>query len=327
MIRSAAKQLMNQSPSLKAAFMLIDDFRWGRRLRSGRIDSDSGTIHNELPVAESVRYIEEVFADYKHYGKLAAFTGLAAEVGPGDNAGVALLMRRDGCQEVHLIDRYFSRRDSNKQRKVYDALSEKYQLGWLRTGQTWNDQTLAGIVPKIGQAAEKYFEEYAASDGPRYDVIVSRSVLEHLYDPIGALDHMVRCLKPRGRLLHKIDMRDHALFTPEHHELTFLKFPRRLYWLMTRHSGRPNRILFHRYREQLERLKKQAGIDYSAYITRLVGVGELTPHLLYQDVPAALWQQAAQSVDRYRSGFAREFKQIESADLAITGVFVVLTKS
>jgi hypothetical protein len=43
--------------------------------------------------AKSVGYIEEVFTDYKKYGNIEKFFGVAAEIGPGDNAGVALLMK------------------------------------------------------------------------------------------------------------------------------------------------------------------------------------------------------------------------------------------
>lgn len=325
-MRRFAKHIWNQWPLLKAALLVADDLRWGVRLRRGRIDTDSGATHAELSVAESVRYIEEVIAAYKRYGQMDRFTGVVAEVGPGDNAGVAMLMRNDGCDQVDLIDRFASRRDRLSQTRIYDALSAKYHLQWLRNGGTWNDQELVGIVPKIGRSAEQYFSAYERNPGTGYDAIVSRSVLEHLYDPLGALEHMAHSLKPGGRMLHKIDLRDHGLFTPQHHELTFLEFPHGLYRLMTKNSGRPNRILFHRYREVCERLKAHAQIEYSMYITRLTGIGDLEPHLLYEDIPAALWREASEQVDRYRSGFAREFRSVGGRDLAIAGMFVVMIK-
>lgn len=123
-------------------------------------------------------------------------------------------------------------------------------------------------------------------------------------------------------MLHKIDSRDHGLFTPQHHELTFLTFPTIIYRWVTRHSGRPNRVLFHRYRERLERLKEKGLIDYSIHVTRLTGVGDIIPHQRYEDVTATVWRQATQSIEQCRPLFASEFVQVESRDLAVGGVFL-----
>ena len=306
---------------------MLDDLRWGIRLLGGHIGTDSGATHAELSDEDSVRYIEEVFTDYKRYGKLERFSGFAAEIGPGDNVGVAMLMRQDGCHQVDLVDRYESRRDPQQQARIYDALSKKYGLEWLRSGHGWNDREMPGVVPKIGRPAEEYFEEYRRDIGPCYHVIVSRSVLEHLYNPLDALESMVCCLKPGGRLIHKIDLRDHGLFTPQHDELIFLTFPRLIYRLMTRNSGRPNRILYHQYRERLERLKTTGLLNYSLYVTRLTGIGDITPHQLYEDIPAAMWQQASEYVDRYRPQFAREFRHVHSRDLSVAGIFLVIVRA
>ena len=229
MIRGISKAIWNRWAALKAAVLMLDDLRWGIRLLGGHIGTDSGATHAELSDEDSVRYIEEVFADYKRYGKLERLSGIAAEIGPGDNVGVAMLMRQDGCRQVNLVDRYKSRRDSQQQARIYDALSKKYGLEWLRLGQSWNDSEILGITPRIGQSAEEYFKKCAQNREPIYDLIVSRSVLEHLYDPLDALDKMNSCLNPGGCMLHKIDLRDHGLFAPQHHDLTFLTFPTIIY--------------------------------------------------------------------------------------------------
>lgn len=326
MIRSICKTVWNRWPALKAAVLMLDDLRWGIRLLGGHIGTDSGATHADLSDEDSVRYIEEVFADYKRYGKLECLSGIAAEIGPGDNVGVAMLMRQDGCHQVDLVDRYESRRDRQQQDRIYDALSKKYGLEWLRPTHSWNDREISGITPRIGQPAEEYFKECAQKRKPIYDLIVSRSVLEHLYDPLDALDRMISCLNPGGCMLHKIDLRDHGLFTPQHHELTFLTFPTIIYRWMTKYSGRPNRVLFHRYRERLERLKEKGLIDYSIHVTRLTGVGDIVPHQLYEDVTAVVWRQATQSIEQYRSRFAAEFLHVESRALAVGGVFLTVLR-
>ena len=45
------------------------------------------------------------------------------------------------------------------------------------------------------------------------DVIISRAVLEHVFDLDTAFGAMHRLLKPGGRMAHKVDLRDHGLFT------------------------------------------------------------------------------------------------------------------
>lgn len=325
-VRARLRALLTHWPWLKAVRLVIDDLWWGIRLRVGRIDTDSGSKHESLSLEESIRYIEGVMLDYKRYGGVVNFQGVAAEIGPGDNAGVALLMRGEGCNRVDLIDRYVSRRDPVKHHRIYEALSAKYGLSRFKRGVLWNDQDLAGITQKVGHPAESYFRECAQSTEPVYDFIVSRAVMQHLFDPLGAVEAMTACLKPGGRMIHKIDLRDLNMFTPQKHELTFLRFPRVVYRYMTQNSGRPNRVLFHGYRDVLEQLKAQGLIDYDIFITRLVGIGDLIPHLRPAEISIDMWRRAECMVESYRQHFAREFVAVESRDLAVAGMFLIATR-
>ena len=157
MVRARVKQVLNRWPALKAAAFLLNDLWWGVRLHFGQIETSSGTTHSTISIEDSLRYIEEVFRDYKDYGELASFRGVVAEVGPGDNAGVAVLMRKDGSDQVDLIGRYFSRCDTQKQSMIYDALSKRHRLDWLRCELAWNDTHLVGITQQVGQSAEEFF--------------------------------------------------------------------------------------------------------------------------------------------------------------------------
>lgn len=67
--------------------------------------------------------------------------------------------------------------------------------------------------------------------------------MEHLFDPVAALDGMLEALRPGGTLVHRIDLRVHGMFRGQH-PLTFLTLPDAIYTRMTRNSGRPNRVLF-----------------------------------------------------------------------------------
>jgi len=65
-------------------------------------------------------YIEEVFNDSKRYSGVRRFSGRVAEVGPGDNCGVGLLFLTGGYESVDLVDRFYSKRNSQLSAKLGD---------------------------------------------------------------------------------------------------------------------------------------------------------------------------------------------------------------
>jgi len=317
--KTRTKAVLNVWPSAKALAYVADDFGWGVRRRMGRIQSESGSTHRALPVEDSVAYVEEVFNDYLTYGGVDRLGGTAAEVGPGDNAGVALLLQWAGCQQVDLVDRFRSRRSPDQQKLIYQALARRHRLDAPADG--WDDERLPGITWRLGSSAEDFFARRAQGGRPGYDVIVSRAALEHLYDPLGAIRSMAGCLKPGGRMIHKVDFRDHGMFTPARQELTFLRFPPALYREMTRRSGRPNRVLLHRYRELATELGRSGRLTVTILVTSLVGQGEVTPHVPFAALPPASLRRAVIEVQAQRYRFAREFADVAPEDLAVTGIF------
>ena len=317
------KTALNDVPAAKALAYVADDFMRGLRQRLGHIQSESGSTHRNLAIEESVTYVEEVFNDYIAYSGLNHFTGTAAEVGPGDTAGVALLLRDAGCDSVDLVDRFRSRRDAEQQRHIYRTLAARH--GMTSTAEL--DEDLPGIDWKIGLPAEDYFAQRSGeADGGCYDLIVSRATLEHLYDPLGAIRNMAACLKPGGRMLHKIDFRDHGMFTPAQHELTFLRYPSWLHHLMTRRSGRPNRVLLPKYRELSQRLAQAGELKTQILVTSLVGENEIVPHVPYAELPQPALRRAIESVEAERPRMASEFAGTSSQDLAVTGIFWVAVR-
>ncbi len=324
--RQQIKKLLNTVLWLTIIGYLVDDFLAKINLAQGKIETITGSTHQSFTVEQSINYIEEVFTDYKHYAGIEKFYGVAAEVGPGDNAGVALLMRRDGCHEVDLIDRYYSKRNAEQQAKIYAGLDKKYNLDAFKTGKDWDEKLLSGIEWKIGQSAEDYFHKLSVEKGKTYDFIVSRSVLEHLYNPIAALRYMVDCLKPGGRMIHKVDFRDHGMFTPKYPELTFLEIPQSIYTRMVQNSGRPNRILAHRYKQTLEEMKNQGLINYKLLVTRLVDTGDIQPHKPYEEIDLVKRQKSIEFLNQFKNKLAKEFSHVSSEDLSVTGIFLVVNK-
>lgn len=246
---SNLKQYCKKSIVIICIYYILVNLRIRLAFILGDISSDSGTTHQKLELSESLNYIEEVFQDYKTYGKLDHFYGRVCEVGPGDNLGVALNILADGATQVDCTDRFFSRRDATQQDIIYEALANQNpNINTLIT-RTKNPIEISSKIKQFhgkNATAELFFKDKKET----YDIIVSRSVLEHVTSPLEAIQAMWDALKPGGKLIHKVDLRDHGMFSSHFDELTFLHIPRWIYRLMTHGSGYPNRILIQDYQQK-----------------------------------------------------------------------------
>jgi methyltransferase family protein len=299
-------------------YFVATDLRRGMEMVRGIHDTTSGTPHAARDVDESLAYITEVFADYKRYGRIERFQGRAAEIGAGDSCGVAMLLRADGCDQVDLPDRFAPQRDTVRQARIYEALWAQHPdlRAVLGHPDPADERSFAGITRYTGPAgaAERFFDDHRG-----YEHIVSRSVLEHVVDPGEALRSMAASLAPGGRMTHKVDLRDHGLYTPYGHELAFLEVSDRLYRHMNRWSGRPNRHRLDTYRSALD----AAGVDYEILVTRLVGVGDIEPHVPYGSIEPRLRETSARFVEGVRARLAKRFRSRSTEDLSIAGFFLV----
>ena len=232
-----------------------------------------------------------------------------------------ILCLADGCESIDLVDRFYSKRDADQHAAIYQALIERYADRFAKLGDLdVNDETtFPGLRRYYGEsaAAESFFTE-----PDRYDFIVSRAVLEHVYDPRRAIVSMVAALKPGGMLLHKVDFRDHSMFSEHMHELKFFEVPDVLYPHMTRDTGRPNRVLINTYRQVLSDVIP----DHSLLVTRLAGVGDIDPHLPYDQIDLGRRRQAVDFVRSVRSKFCHSLRAVSDEDLSAAGIFLVARK-
>ena len=296
----------------------------GKRFRYslGSIQNDSGTTHRALTLDQSIACITEVFSDYKRYSGVEQFHGRVAEIGPGDNCGVALLFLTDGCESVDLFDRFYATRDTSQQARIYQRLVELYPTLRERCRQypPIDEYSFEGLNPHYGESASA---ERAFQRNYGYDFIVSRSALQTLTDPATALHGMVRALNDGGMLLHKIDLRDYtSMFSGGSYDLKFLEIPQRIYKHMTYGYGRPNRVRVDRYRKILQ----NEGLSVSEFVTHLARVGDVIPHLPYWQIDEKLRDQALLHVRGLRARFARDFDAVSDEDLSICGFFLITTK-
>lgn len=309
---AALHRLVKRSVPLTCAYYLADDFLTGLRVAGGNRDTDSGARHRNLGLDESIAYIERVWSDYLRYGGRARLEGRLAEIGPGDSFGVGLLQRIHGASEVHAIDRFRSRRNNDQQMAIYRALADLHNAASLIDDDN-AEMPVRGVHYHV-EAAETFFR----SRPGMFDAILSRAVLEHLFDPIGALADMAKALRPGGILIHRIDFRDHGMFAGQH-ALTFLTVPEGLYRRMTRNAGRPNRVLLPAYRDWLA----GAGLAGHLRVTRLAGIASEIEPRPWPEIDAALRQQALANVAAIRPRLAKPFRHLSDEDLAVAGAVLV----
>lgn len=161
-LKDLARRTIRSQFHLAILRYTLSDAVAGLAFTAGRIESNSGTPHEGQSIEKSIGYIETVFGDYKKYGKISRFYGKVAEVGPGDNCGVGLLFVAEGCSTVDLVDRFYSRRNSVSQSRIYSALLEGHPnvSSSLHDANLENEETFAGIRRWYGAeaAAERFFQ-------------------------------------------------------------------------------------------------------------------------------------------------------------------------
>jgi SAM-dependent methyltransferase len=310
------RAFIKRSIVLTSAYYLFDDWRAGRRLARGDLSTRSGSRHATLDINASLNYIDRIHDDYLTYAACESLPGVIAEIGPGDNFGVGMCFLAGGAEHVHGIDRYRPARDDTRQRAVYEALSARDGLAHLFDG-TPCEENLRGVTYHAGQPAETFFR----TSELRFDAIVSRAVMEHLFDPIAALDDMAAALNPGGIMIHRVDLRDHGMFAG-HHPLTFLTIPGGIYRSMTRGAGRPNRVLIDAYRAWLAR----SGLVGELKVSRLVGVADEIAPAPWDGLDSGGKNQALASVRAIRPRLARAFNAVADEDLAVAGLVLVARK-
>ena len=259
--------------------------------------------HSDL--TETSKYVERIFDEYKFYSGVDHFHGRAAEIGPGDLSGVGLRLLAGGCDHVDLADRFKSKSDPAVQEAVNKEIVAKYP-----------GADVAKLSRHYGEsaAAETFFR-----GNKGYDFIFSCAVLEHVYDPTGALQAMQQALNPGGTMVHMVDCRDHGQFSDKLHDLSFLRLPKLLYRPLGA-AGGPNRVRCSAYVNAV----KAMDMSYKLYVTALAGVPELLPlGTTWDDISPELLTRSRQHVSEIRNKLASPFRSMSDSDLMIAGFALV----
>jgi SAM-dependent methyltransferase len=322
------KELVRGRKGLVVAAMIARN-SW-RRVAPASVRTDAaGSTHRETDPGEAVDYISAVFEDYLAYGRLGEGDlegATVLELGPGDSLGVALRFIAAGARRVVCVERYRVWQDPVHQRKIYEELIGRLPREQRSRAESAIEFGGAGISfdPAVIELVEGPGAEGLDGlfDVGSVDLIVSRAVLEYVPEIERSLQQQARLLSDKGVIAHKIDLRDHGLFTSAgHHPLTFLEIPDRLYRAMSTHTGMPNRWRASEYADVLDRL----GLDVEVLITHAAGIeAEVVPHAAA--LSSVRHAQAFELVERTRNGLDPRFRTFDDDDLATAGVFVIARK-
>ncbi|MFC3069205.1 class I SAM-dependent methyltransferase [Phenylobacterium soli] len=295
--------------------LVLDNQKAKYRLARGDIQTDSGMAHAGRDVAASLAYIDMVHREYLTEAAIDRFHGRVAEIGPGDNCGVGLLMLADGAKHVDLVDRFYSDRDPAQHAAIYRALIAR-ERGLNHLAGCDREGAFRGIARHYGEAASA---EHFFIENRGYDFIVSRAVLEHVSDPILSLQRMRAALNPGGVMIHVVDLRDHGMFTAcGFDELKFLEVPSAIYPQMTAAMGRPNRVPLSAFRA--------ACPDATIKVTHLVGSTQLDRPMAWEELPQELRNDAVERVKARKKRFTSKLRSERDEDLAVTG-FVLIDRA
>jgi SAM-dependent methyltransferase len=276
---------------------------------------------------QRVRYAEEVFNDYFSFSRfpLSALRGKRVlEIGTGENFSVGLLCLAHYAAKVVSIDRFPSLIGQEQQTLVYQALADKFSKKGIKTDRI---MTFSKGTHHINPDYFEYLPHTAAEDlgnlrNDRFDIILSRAVLEHVYDIQLAFGSMDKLLAPGGCMIHEVDFRDHGIFSAFGlNPLTFLTYSSMAWNGATSRLGAPNRALENSFRDLLNRY----GYQYEILKIHVIG-SEKKFHVkeLREGVTHDVRQ--AEFVRSIRNSLSESFKTLSDDDLLTAGIFFTAWK-
>lgn len=239
---------------------------------------------------------------------------------------MALKFLATGAACVVCVDKFYSSRDPQREREIYLALRERLNDQERRrfdeavnNGIKFDDTKLRVINGlDLEQAAARL-----TGEGVKFDIIISRAVIEEIFEPKKVFNAADRVLAPGGLALHKIDLSDYGIFADGGmHPLTFLTIPDWVYRRMATDSGIPNRKLIGYYKREM----KELGYAARFLVTGIVGRGPVVPHKEQIDLDTDYTKDTLALIESVRPRLCSQFRNLESEELLINGIFLVAQK-
>ncbi|MHA1275040.1 MAG: class I SAM-dependent methyltransferase [Promethearchaeota archaeon] len=298
------------------------------KLKRGRVKYHQ--ILNHYNIDATINHINRVYEDYIKY--IPNSTDLfrdkrILEIGTGDNLGIALKFISQEAEFVLTIDKYYIIRERKKEQTLYDKLkrdlNKKQQKLIENTINFENEIQLnkkkLNYIYGVGVENLNFLNIDKA-----FDVIVSNAVLEHVDDLDKAFLEMDKILKPGGWMIHRIDLRDHEMFSGvKLHPLTFLTVPHLIYKIIRKNLNTPNRKLIDYYRNKMVEIN----YDYKILITSIIGMQEeFTPFRENLNSNEKKVKNSLKLLENFQNRLKMPFKMKNKHDLIISGIFLIAKK-
>lgn len=324
------KKFKNSSEILKwviVSYNILNNLFSMLKIRLGIIKTARDKLLGKKSVSQSIEYINRVFKDYLNYSPLTLKdlkNKSILEIGPGDNLGVAIKFIMSGALNVICLDKFYIERDLERELILYREMRKIFN------NKKYFDHFLdLKKEIKINKHRLNYIYGYGIDDSltlfkkESFDLIISRAVLEHIYNIDEAFNVMDIILKRGGIIIHKIDFRDQGMFTEYgFHPLTFLTIPEFIYKLMVKHSSKPNRNLIDFYINKMKSLEYKTDI----FITSIVGQhDELLPHKK-ESLYNLDYQKSNDLVISIQNSLLKKFRCLSVKQLSISGIFLISQK-
>jgi SAM-dependent methyltransferase len=202
----------------KAILGRLQPSRKARQDSEPQSPSNYGTIRaSDEEIEHDANYAVQVARSY--IGELPG--GAAAlqqksilELGPGRNFGSALILRSWGAKQVAVADRFLVRFQADYHAPLYRRIAAivREQPERVFLDPLYDCAAKCAHLPLYITALEVPLEKLSEIAPERFDITLSNAVLEHLYDPLRAIQSLSALSRPGGIGLHQVDFRDHRNF-------------------------------------------------------------------------------------------------------------------
>lgn len=321
---------------LRIAHIVTASTRNRVRYSLGKIGSSSGSTSQRITVEQSVAYQRQVFSDFCQYGRLTPeeISGKTVlELGPGDNVGVLLQFLAHGAARAWACDKFYSEHDLEHEKNIYLALRKEFSGKEVQRFDEAVD--LSGPL-RFNPERLSYAYGVGAQDADTLvppgsiQILVSRGVLQEVYDIDRAFAGIDRLMARGGIMLHKIDLRDYGMFSSVgFHPREFLTMSDMLYRQMAQDTDKPNRRMLDYYKAKMEDL----GYAHEAYVTSIIDLDgyravqkEIVPHTLRLKEGIHYTAEHVDAIRQIRPRLAPRFQTLSDEELLAAGVFLVARK-
>lgn len=271
-----------------------------------KLTHQTGRASKEENVEQIACYFKTCFSEYleqfgTNVGKASEFLAgkRVLEYGPGNMLGVALLMYAFGAESICCTDKFPLQDITDESVEVYNMLinsldcaqKERANCAFKIYGKPSSGFNNDKIMYKVTKNGLIYGEN-------KFDLIISRSVMEHINDLHRTFANINKYLNSNGLSVHKVDLKSHGL--DRYLDFDFLTWPSIIYKLMYGHKGFPNRWRVDKY---LDLIKNNA-----------LKIRSFSPTGLLE----------AEKVELIQPYLAKQFRNLSSDELAWLGFWMTL---